>query len=759
MSATLSNIPKMKKILLNEKEANRVSRSLSVAIFFALLAATISILLSVVATSWAILAISMTIVSLLYIARRVCVTHRKLRLLESRFHSISETAREYAWECDREGRFTYLTKRAEHIFGIELSELLGRCFHEFMAEDESSKMRGWISGILSVPKPFNDVEFCTIHPYSGERRHQFSGKPIFDAAGNHCGYRGVGMDVTDSKQVERARQEYLELLQTLLDTIPSAIFYKDTRGRYLGCNETLTRWLGLKRENILGRTDHELYPAELADIYSKVDRHLLLEPGRQRYEAEFGVEIGARRNTIINTATFRNAEGEVSGLVSVVTDISDRKRFEEDLLIAKQEAEAASNSKDEFIANMSHEIRTPLTAILGYADVLMENVEESDNFHAAKTIKRNGLHLLEIINDILDLSKIQAGKLFVQRIPCSPLRIMADISSLMNVRAEAKGLPLVVRQNGPLPEVIATDTVRLRQILVNLVGNAIKFTDSGHIEVIASFKKDEHGDTGKLQFEIIDTGIGMSAEQIEKAFEPFTQADSSTTRRFDGTGLGLVISRRLAHMLGGDVTVSSELGSGCNVKVVIDTGPVANVRMVEKNVVSEANEIEENTVEKKACLETALPDQIQPGCRVLLVEDGPDNQRLISYILKKAGAAVDIAANGVECLKKVFSVANSSESGDIASGQLQTDPAANEPFDIILMDMQMPIMDGCQATRRLRQANYKGPIIGISAHTVPEVVEGCLEAGCDDFVSKPIDKKRLLTSVAHHLAHRSLERM
>ena len=549
----------------------------------------------------------------------------------------------------------------------------------------------------------------------------------------------------------RARQECSGPLQTLLDTIPSAIFYKDLEGHYLGCNETFTRWLGRRREQIVGRTDHQLYPPDLADAYRKVDRQLLLEPGRQRYEAEFGANGGTRRNAIFHTATLRNAQGDASGLVTVVADITDRKKFEEDLLLAKQEATAASNAKDEFIANMSHEILTPLTAILGFADVLLENPGESENFHAAETIKRNGLHLLKIINDILDLSKIQTGKLFVRRVTCSPLRIMAEIASLKSARAEAKGLPLIVRQDGPLPEVVTTDTVRLRQILVNLVGNAIKFTETGQVEVVVRFlKNDGDDDAGKLQFEVVDTGIGMLPAQIDKAFQPFTQADSSATRSYGGTGLGLFICRRLAKMLGGDITISRTLGSGCRVLATIDTGPIANVRMVEKDA---ATEEEDEPPRQPDC---NAEDQTKLDCRVLLVEDGPDNQRLISYFLKKAGATVAIASDGAEGVKMAMPGLQLSDANPSDAGKSDGETVLNEPFDIILMDMQMPVMDGLEATRRLRQANYRGTIIGVSAHSLPKVVEDCLEAGCDDFVPKPIDRQKLLTSIARHLACRSI---
>ncbi len=693
---------------------------------------------------------------------------RELLQLRSRFQAVSETAREYVWEIDEKGRFVFLTSRAEHMFGLKIEELLGQQLHMFMPEEEAFAMRHWASGLLKNPKPFSEVEFRTTHPYSGIRWQQISGEPIMDSSGNVRGYRGVGLDVTDRKLVEDAQRENLELLQTLLDTIPSAISYKDLEGRYLGCNETLIKWLGRSREHILGRTDHQLYPTDLADIYRKHDQELLLEPGRCRYESEFGVMGGPRRDALMHTGTFCNAQGQVAGLVSVVTDISDRKQGEKDLLDAKRAAETASRAKDEFIANMSHEFRTPLTAILGFADVLLENLHESENFHAAKTIKRNGSHLLEIVNDILDITKIQAGKLRSERAPCSPLRIMADMMSLMSVRAEAKGLSLKVRQEGPLPEVIVTDMNRLRQILVNLIGNAIKFTETGGVDVIVRFLKSAaDGKSHKLEFEVVDTGIGMSSEQMEQMFRPFTQADTSTTRRYGGTGLGLIISHRLAHILGGDVTVSSVLSKGCSFRVTIETGPVDNVRMVEGGEIKGCRgaELLENDEEN-------FDKPIKLDCRVLLVEDGPDNQRLISFLLRKVGATVEIASNGLEGIKKALPSKFNTEgtnspaedsaaenlSEDASSGQVSSgsDTNQDEPFDIVLMDMQMPVMGGEQATQRLRQANYRGPIICISAHSTPNAVESALEAGCDEFLSKPIDKNRLLRSIANHLACRSL---
>jgi signal transduction histidine kinase/AmiR/NasT family two-component response regulator len=396
-------------------------------------------------------------------------------------------------------------------------------------------------------------------------------------------------------------------------------------------------------------------------------------------------------------------------------------------------AKTATRAKSEFLANMSHEIRTPMTAILGFTEVLLENVSDPESVEAAETIKRNGDHLLEIINDILDLSKIEAGKLKVERIPFSPCQTIADIASLMRVRADAKGLPLTMEYAGPIPETITTDPTRLRQILINLVGNAIKFTETGGIRVVTRLV-DEEDRKPMLQFDVVDTGIGMKQEQVDVLFNAFSQADTSTSRKFGGTGLGLVISKRLAGRLGGDITVASEPGKGSTFSVTVAAGPLDGVRILARP--------EEAIVENKQAVKAVSKPKTTLNCRILLAEDGPDNQRLISFVLKKAGAEVKIAVNGKEALEKALAT---------YPGWGKRHGDETEPFDIILMDMQMPVMDGYEATRRLREEGYTGPIVALSAHAMSHAVEKSLEAGCDDFAPKPIDREALLALIARYV--------
>jgi len=390
---------------------------------------------------------------------------------------------------------------------------------------------------------------------------------------------------------------------------------------------------------------------------------------------------------------------------------------------SNDKANAATRAKSEFLANMSHEIRTPMTAILGFADILLKNVTDERQLEAAATIRQNGEYLLEIINDILDLSKIEAGKLEVETIECSPCQLLAELSSLMRVRAKAGNLGLHIEYDGPIPRTIQSDPTRLRQILINLVGNAIKFTKTGEVRVVARVV-DHQSDQPKMQFEVIDSGIGMTDKQIESLFKPFCQADTSTTRQYGGTGLGLTISKRLAEQLGGDITVKSVSGEGSTFTATVTTGLLDGVELL-----TTPTEVEISTTKDKAT--TAGESELD--CRVLVAEDGHVNQRLITLLLKDAGAEVSVADNG----QLAYDLALEAQ-------------REGKPFDVILMDMQMPVMDGYTATAKLRDAKYGGPIIAMTAHAMSTDRAKCLGAGCDDYMSKPFDQAKMISLVAEY---------
>ncbi len=408
----------------------------------------------------------------------------------------------------------------------------------------------------------------------------------------------------------------------------------------------------------------------------------------------------------------------------------------EELTRAMEAAEAASRAKSEFLANMSHEIRTPMTAILGYSDLLLDPLQSAeDREDCVHTIHRNGEHLLTIINDILDLSKIEAGMMTVERIACDPWQVASDTAELLAARAKGKGLTLAIESVGAIPERINSDPTRLRQILLNLVGNALKFTETGGVRILLSMATPTDDPDPRLALEVADTGIGMTDEQVSRLFKPFSQADHSTTRKYGGTGLGLTISRRLAAILGGDLTLSSEPGRGSAFRVSIATGALEGVTMTSE-MRSDRRE-HTHSADPRPPSPAAAPLQ---DARVLLAEDGPDNQRLITFHLRKAGAEVRIADNGA-----------------LAVEIAQTAEAAGQPFDLILMDMQMPVMDGYTAASTLKAAHYPRPIIGLTAHAMAGDREKCLSAGCDDYLTKPINKELLINTCARflHTNHRS----
>ena len=408
----------------------------------------------------------------------------------------------------------------------------------------------------------------------------------------------------------------------------------------------------------------------------------------------------------------------------------ERKQIEIELERAKEEALAASRAKSEFLAHMSHEIRSPLTAILGFSDNLLEpKLTPEEIIAAAETIKRNGQHLLEIVNDILDISKIESCRFEVDRLDCSPAQIILDVMEVLAPRARGKGLKLELDWTPGVPATIISDFVRLKQILLNLVSNAIKFTKEGEVRIgvqlieslAAPGKERNHPAEARLQFTVTDTGIGMTKDQQQGLFVAYQQGGSWISRTYGGTGLGLAISRELARKLGGDISVESSVGQGSKFTVCVQTGPLAGVQRLDSPADSEAQSIARSSSQLA---------NVRLNCRILLAEDGPDNRRLISYLLGKAGAEVTLAEDGQQAVDLALAAETNSE-----------------PFDLVLMDMIMPGMDGAQATRTLREAGVRTPIVALTANCMSGVRSQCLAAGCDDFATKPIDRSTLLTTI------------
>jgi len=554
-----------------------------------------------------------------------------------------------------------------------------------------------------------------------------------------------------TKQLVRQRTQELQgseqRLHKMADAAHDAIIMLDQNGRVTFWNAAASRMFGYKAEEMLGNCIHDLtVPLDHREKYLQ-GLHEFLQNGETSRIFEFrGIRRNGEAFPVEMSVSVVSVDDELN-VISVLRDITERKHAEEliqrhagilestnkALEAANSAAEAAARAKSEFLANMSHEIRTPMTAILGFADILAENTADAALIEAVNTIKRNGKYLLSMIDDILDLSDIEAEKLHLEKKPCSFLGIVAEVASMMRVRAENHHLTFSTEYAPPLPETIKTDPRRLRQILINLVGNAIKFTESGEVHIATRLRKDKNRPR-LLEFDVTDTGIGMTKEQVEGLFQPFSQVDTSTSRRFGGTGLGLTISKRLSEMLGGSIGVSSVPQQGTTFSVTIDPGPLDDVPMLDDPA---------EAAMKCKTLRQRGGDKPLPRLpyRILLVEDGLDNQRLIAFLLQKAGARVVLAENGQAALEKLVLPKSSKN---------KTEYPRFDRYDLVLMDMQMPVMDGYEATRKLRALGYARPIIALTAHAMSHDRQRCLDAGCDDYLSKPVERYDLLEMIAHY---------
>lgn len=651
-------------------------------------------------------------------ASRDVTAHRQaeedLRRSETNFRALADNISQLAWMTDAEGWIFWLNKRWFDYTGGSIDEVEGWNWSNLVHPQHRERVVENFRRSMAERRDLWEDTFPLRGKDGNYRWFLTRAQPIRDESGLILRWFGTNTDVTERLEVEEALRYSQLRLQIAMGAASLGTFDHNLLTGTL-------HWDSQCRE-ILGVSPDE--PASVEKLLSLVHpecreqlerdlEYYWSHAGCFEYEYRILPADGSPErwlHTSAQTISASNDDSRPIRLIGALRDITAEKNFTEKLARAKETAEAASRSKSEFLANMSHEIRTPMTAILGFAEILQQRVEDPMDLECVDTIRRNGNFLLEIINDILDLSKIEAGRLEVRQERVRPWRLISEVKRLMDVRAEEKNLQLRVRAMSPLPTVMHTDARRLRQILVNLVGNAIKFTDSGYVEIrLRLLRKEE-----LLEIAIQDTGIGIPQDDMQRLFQPFSQLN---TVESGGTGLGLAISRRLASMLGGSIDVESEVGKGSTFTVTISTGDLRNASIRAFEEIPDPDTV------------TALPSSQRESLNshILVVDDSPEMRNLARRLLERAGARVTCADNGLEAICCI-----------------QRTPG----IEAVLLDMRMPKLDGYKTVARLRAESFDGPIVAMTANALKDDCERCLRAGCDAYFSKPLDGKVLVRTLA-----------
>jgi len=648
--------------------------------------------------------------------------HRELSLKENeqRLALALKAAHMTAWEWTPEGSY----------WPVELYEMLGispektacpETFFEAVHPDDLPDLVAAWGRATAGEKEYNHV-FRIIRPDGEQRWIRGIGEVVRDSAERVIRVYGLNWDETDEVEFENEMRLNAERIRVAASAAGFGTYHVDLDRKNVVWSEELKLLVGLDEGKTsaaaFGTTPSFVHPADREKFQDHFDDILtdLDEPDHSLIHRIVKPDGEVRYFRMQSRSLFEGegTQKRLRMIVGTLLDVTQQREYERSLRRERRLAQAASESKSAFLANMSHEIRTPMTAILGYAEMLQELVDNNEARQHLETIRRNGDFLLEIINDILDLSKIEANKLEIVTERFAPHQIVEDVRSIMEVRASEKDLELTVEYSGLIPSRIESDAKRLKQILINLVGNAIKFTKQGSVRI--SVHHDPQNEA--LEFAVTDTGVGISKDQQQKLFQPFSQGDASVTREFGGSGLGLAISRRLANMLGGDIVMESDAGRGSTFTLRMAVGDLTGVACVQPEQASRK-----------------LPDEqdeqpISLNCHILIVDDRRDVRFLSKAILSKAGAKITEAEDGLQAIAEVERASND-----------------GKRFDLILLDMQMPNLDGYETAQRLREMGFQQPIIALTADAMQGDMNRCIECGCNDYLSKPIDVRQMTQMV------------
>ena len=625
---------------------------------------------------------------------------------EINYQNLIENSGVVIYTTSLDGYITFTSSKAFQLTEYSLVELAGMHFTKMV---DSECMQTVINKYTNQVKnciPETLMEFC-MKTKSGKTKWVEQSAILIFENDVPISFQCIVKEISERKQMEDVLRKYevelvknQERLQSILDNATSFIFIKDIEGKYQVINEKFRETFNVSDEDVIGKTAFDFAAPSNAKRFTDSAREVITTCGQVAIEEIIEMEDGPHHFLIIKFPLL-DAQNKIYGISGIGTDITERVRYEEELIEAKKIAEDAKKLQEQFLANMSHEIRTPMNGIQGMTDLLLETKLNDEQKDFAKTIKRSSDNLLVIINDILDFSKIQAGKLTIEKIDFKLEEVIDNIRAIFKYRVQDKGLHLRFRLDGNIPAVLNGDPYRLNQILVNLVGNSIKFTNAGFVDMNISMQKTTSNECF-LNFVISDTGIGIEKDKIDRIFESFTQASAETSRKYGGTGLGLAITKQLLEMLGGNISVESK----------INTGTIFRFSIPYKHP-------EINRLEAVAPKETINKQTLLHGKKFLVAEDNEVNQKVIRHVLHKAGGQVDIANNGLEAVALLEKDTN---------------------YDLIIMDLQMPEMDGYTATKHIRnELNLSIPIVAMTASALKGEKLKCLEIGMNDYLSKPFD--------------------